>query len=264
MFTYLLQTGDLDVANHIARLDAAETTTVKAAVSALIIGLKIDNLWNKIDVLCVAHNVESDSLLNLKGNSTGAPDSIKVNSPVFTASRGFLTNASSGDRMSFNASEVSLSLYSLYDAHFFQYMRTFNHTGFSRNSLGFYSAADGASVIAPREDISPDRIFFATQSIAGASVVQNTPIGFAGTSAVSTTDRPYRLNDTSGSDIFPYSSYTLSTELGLIGAAPPLFAAVTGEQFAAWGAGGGLTQVELGLYEDRIRTYMQAIGADVY
>ncbi len=264
MFTYLLNAGDVDIANHLARLDAAETVTVKSAVSSLILGLKMDGIWNDIAILCVAHNVEADSLLNIKGNTTGAPDSSAINSPVFVASKGFTIDSANVRYITMGVNEGNCSLYALGDSHFVEYMRTFvEATNSYIAGIGNTSSYQTAIQIF---NGSPDTVIFSVQgNNAGAgrvNISQNVPIGFIGMTVQSNGTRYARLNDTIGSSA-PTTHILDVTDDMLIGSQTGV-AQLCDEQIAAWGTGAGMTPTKLGLYENRIRTYMQAIGADVY
>lgn len=84
---------DADAQAYFARLGTQPDATRKGHINTFIAGLKTDGLWTRFDVLwCpAAVDVETDALLNLKSSSFTLT---RVNSPTFTASRGFAGNGS--------------------------------------------------------------------------------------------------------------------------------------------------------------------------
>jgi hypothetical protein len=81
---------DSDADAYIARLTGSYTETELAAINALVVSLKSNNLWTTIDVLYLfcLDNVP-DSLLNIKSSSFTAT---RVNSMSWTARQGFTGN----------------------------------------------------------------------------------------------------------------------------------------------------------------------------
>ena len=67
---------DPDAQIHFNRL-SSPSTALKNALNTLIVGLKADGIWDNIYAICVQHNVQGESLYDLKGtqdstNLTGA------------------------------------------------------------------------------------------------------------------------------------------------------------------------------------------------
>ena len=67
---------ELEALTHIARL-SSPSRTLETALNTLIVGLKADGIWDNIYAICVQHNVQGESLYDLKGtqdstNLTGA------------------------------------------------------------------------------------------------------------------------------------------------------------------------------------------------
>ena len=253
---FLLGATDPDVMNHLVR-----TTSPSAALALdlenLILGLKADDLWDKLDVLCVAHPTEADSLLNLKGVSTGAPDSINQNGCAFAADRGFTTSTSGGAYIDLDTTEDAAPLY-LQDArHFFVYTRTFNSGG------TIFSADGGITRILLYETATPDQaaIFVGNAYV---TIDQDVPIGFICGSAVGTNLTRAALNETQGANAVSSHAVLEATDTILIGAFSGTASVQVNDQFSAWGIGGGLGSAQIAAYESRIRTYLTARGAEVY
>lgn len=93
---------DLDARAHFARMSSNDQT-LKRDLDWLIRGLKGAGLWAKLDVVCVIHDNEADSLLNLKGPTYDATNV----SRVWSASRGFDINSATSDYVNSNFNYAS-------------------------------------------------------------------------------------------------------------------------------------------------------------
>ncbi len=249
---------DEDVQNHLSRLTSTDSA-LRRDLSNLILGLKTDGLWSKIEILCVVHDVEADSLLNLRGTAIG-PDSTKTGSPAFVADQGFTPDGTGTDYLELGRTETTATLYDLYDAHSFVYRRT-------------DVSSDGDRLMALGRVTTPSVYQSAIYKFPGGTnigfiIQSHVMTGVAGTigfficSISAIDDRIARVNDTTASDATS-KAHILRTQTINIGSS------YTGgnyaeDEIAAWGIGSQLTATELGLYENRIRTYMQARGADVF
>jgi len=261
MFTTMVIGEDIDVLNHWGRMTSTDSA-LKFDISILIKRLKSFNLWDKIGILCVVHDNSVDSLLNLKGVSTGAPDSSTIGSPSFVTDRGF-TCAGASDVVDLGVTESSAALVSINNEHVMCYTRTppTNTTqaalrafeiGIPNHALGFirYQSTTTSTHSIQDRDISV--------VVAGVSDQK----GFFGVSIESSSNRHAVINDTTASTSVDITATKLITDITtrLIGGDN------SGEttQYTAWGSGGKLTTTELGDYENIVRLYMQARGADVY
>lgn len=257
MFTVALMGTDVDIVTHWGRMSSTDGVQ-RQDIANLITLLKNNLLWDKIGILCVVHDNAADSLLNLKGSSSGAPDSTAVNSPTFTADEGYLSSDADSKYISLGISESSADVYAQYSAHAFFYLRTFNETSIVNFPMVVGINANGRTGMTFSNDAVDFMAFEPHQGVNSSSIkiTQNTPIGFAGMSATDNTNRHARLNDTVGSESVA-DTHTMSTDTMVVGSG-------VDEQFAAWGIGSELTAAELATYENIIRAYMQARGADVY
>lgn len=251
---------DSDTQAHINRMTGPFDAQLLFDLDALIRGLKTDSLWDKIAILCVVQRSNVDSLLNLKGNSTDA-DSVVVSGSSFSTNRGFTCNSSLGDYLDLVETESSCSLYSLHDSHIMVYSRTNNDTTGVRAIISGDTTESYCEI-----DYSGTDTLVCRQNSASAAinVSGNTPKGFFGVSCAANDDRHVRANDTSNTNRSLVSGAALESVDTIKAGALADGTLICNEQLAAWGVGEGLTITELALYEDRIRTYMQARGADVY
>jgi len=115
MFTHFLGGQDPDVSAHLARMTSKDRD-LHADLEALILGLKYDGLWDKIEILCVTSILEADSLLNLKGSKSGT-DSINSSGVSFTSDAGFDFIATPGQTITLNYAETDCSILGQYDSH---------------------------------------------------------------------------------------------------------------------------------------------------
>lgn len=273
MFTYFFGGSgvDLDVLAHWNAMTSTDPGQRKD-VRELIEGLKEDNIWSKIDVLSVVHDNKADSLLNLRGTSINA-NSEEFGSPAFTIDRGFKMTNDNITRFGIGASQANSM--TVYNSHAMVYTRGQQTSSFDYAFLMHFD--DGSSM------------FLKSYLDAGSQVELGGKIGrhgehfkqwtsglptMQGFSLLSqdTSDIIVRLNDFSEQQFGGWDSPTFSTDKIAVGAQYDtggtydydVAAIQTGIQYAAWGLGFFLTDIETGKYEDRIRTYMQARGADVY
>jgi len=94
---------DLDALIHLARL-TAPSRRLEDALNALIIGLKADDIWAKLDMLCVQHDSQVDSLLDLRGNQ----DSTTISSPTWSAAGWAISTAGYLDtQIAYNAASYA-------------------------------------------------------------------------------------------------------------------------------------------------------------
>lgn len=259
MFTNLLAAvvTDPDVRNHVQRMSSTDGALVQD-VTQLILNLKSSGLWAKIDVLCVVHDNAADSLLNLRGLSAGA-DSLNVNSCSFTANQGYTTNSASNRHISLVESESSAVLYGTGSGHMLLYSRSVM-TGYKTVMSGNGSIT---RIMFNESTASPDEVYAWMQSSTYYnSIVYDIPKGCVITALKSST-LVSRVNDTADSDAHS-SPAALSTNPFILGGLNNPASTQVDLQFAAWGVGGGLTAAEIAVYENHIRTYMQARGAAVF
>lgn len=219
-------------------------------INELISGLKEDSLWDKIAILCVAGPDINDAVRNLKGTAADS-DSTAVGC-FYTADLGFQPrSAIPTARVDLGETESTCSLYAQNNAHYFCYDQS---TG---NLVTVMEAFAGNSEIVNSSGTRVGSIQFSGT----AQPIGTTVAGFMAASIVASNDRQFRVNDTAYNQ-----SLTNSQALGNVANMNCGLSGGVGNnhRYSAWGAGAGLTQAELALYEDRIRTYAQRRGFDVY
>lgn len=105
------------ITDHIARLGSTDAT-LETHLTTFYNSLVSAGIWEKLDVLCVPHKIEADSLLNMVGNYS-AGDLVTVGSPVFTADQGF--NADAFDYVETAENMDTWINYQAYDGFFMVY-----------------------------------------------------------------------------------------------------------------------------------------------
>jgi len=259
MFTNLLGGADHDAAAHFARISPSDVT-IYAHLHELIVSLKQHGIWPQIEVLCVAHDNEADSLLNL----TGGTDSTKTGTPTFVANTGFECVAGT-DVIDLNIAMSSASLYDTDDHHLINYV---TNTTVGSNTTALYSFDSGAPFGFQNEGIiragSTSVSFYnlgVSLSVSVGGAAGSAEKGFLGMCATTASARAARVNDTENTGVATSGSTKLTTNFickgGDTGSADQT-------HHACWGIGGPLTATQLGLYENAIRKYAQARGFDVY
>jgi hypothetical protein len=247
---------DEDAQTHFDLLSGTFDAQLRHDLNELIVGLKTDSLWTKIDVLCVAHNDETDTLRNIRGVANGA-DTIKAGSPTFAANQGF--TMSNENNLDTQESETSATLYGQYDGHAFVYVNTHVGAGSVKTMIGLKA---GQCFIYVDETQTPDDLVMYMQN-KGRTFSGDNPVGFFGMAATAIDQHDFRYNDTTDASVAS-QAYTIEASNDINVGQSAGGAQDCDEEIACWGFGGGLTAAELALYEDRIRTYAQRRGFDVY
>ncbi len=257
MLTNLLFAQDLDVGNHLRRLADKSSS---ADLANLILGLKTDGIWLKIDVLCVVGPNVIDSYLNLRGPAI-APDSSEFSGAIpFTADESFqlVSYASSGqtNTITLNYAETDGPNLAQYDAHMMLY--AYDKPTGSDDEI-FYNRITSTRSIITNKGTS-NQWHAALQNI--GPNVSTTAAGTVIGSRTAIDAQETRVNDTAATNVTSFTASLLSLDFKIGGATSGTDKATF--KVSAWGTGSGLTSAEMGLYEDRIRTYAQARGFDVY
>lgn len=265
--------GDPDVLAHWARMTSADTDQ-KNDIANLILGLKDDGVWDLVEMLCVVHDNEADSLLDITGNDN---DSFKYGSPSFTADRGFTTSTGNLPGSSIDG---WTGVFLEDDNSFYYYRRTAVTTGGSRMIAGahnYNSWSDGSYMF---YNIYPggDEFNLYLEGL-NISYSVSTLAGFSAASRTSSSDVRI-FKDGSSSPYTNSSSYgypepvDMGAEIGI--ATFPLWIggniayygtvlesaqAAEADQYSAWGCGGGMSHAELNYLYNRVTTYLTARGA---
>jgi len=246
---------DADAVAHFARMTSTDSA-LRNVINDIIVGLKEDGIWNKLDAICCVHDGanELDSLLNLKGAFF---DATNVGC-TFTANRGFTTAAATLDYLRSGFTEDATTKLSESDATIFTYNRNTPAKGGAQmgayNSNGYpeWIYDSSSSVSAYMQTFSGAQTplvagFQAASRIAGDThiCVKRTTVTFASSAAAKT---------------LPYYEYYIGT-YNQSGSLPG--GDWSDGQYAAWGCGSGMTPAEFLLLEARLQTYMTARGAAV-
>lgn len=279
MFTHFIGGGtDADTLAHWARVSDKTDGTLFTHLNKLIVGLKDDGIWDLIDIICVVHKSEADSLLNLKGTAEDA-DSVKVGSPNFTANRGFKMTDDNVVRFGETMSSLTKALNN--SCHVWHYNRV--HPTGTGSFLSSFSSGDqdgGDDYAKFLFDVNSWASFGESQfdvdgfDQSGNSIFKNNSTelkGFFGWDD-RRTEGTIVWNDDFSTGNGGWGSPAESTTFMPIGALhdsgfSPDYEVETGMgacQYAGWGIGNHLGETGLRNLEDRIRTYMQDRGADVY
>lgn len=247
---------------HISRLTGVDLDDYNLynALDNLIVGLKNDGIWDKVDHLAVAHYSGVNALLNLKGTSAGAPDATKVGASQYNARIGYRFDYSDSNYADLGVTESAATLYGQHNGHAFVYLNFLNDISWTvALGMGWRSTADESKVY-----IHPDYVQCGIQGVlAGGRINQAFPKGFIGQSINASNERIVRLNDSSQTVTTDFT-YTLdNTNTMKVGTAA-LASTTKGTDagFAAWGYGAGLTSAELGLYQDHIQAFAVRRGAN--
>ena len=240
--------------------DAATTAWVAAVVSAggsvsggrktvvnnLIIGLKADGIWTKLDRLWLyaAENSQS-ALIDIVNLGVTSLQS----TPTFTTDRGYTGDGSSKWLITdFNAATASSPKFQQNDAHWGHWNNTNDSSG---QGLNGNSNTVGASF-----QIYLTALYLRCNDNAGAIAATNPTGLWVASRQSSSTFGAYRngsLSETvTATSAAVNNALFLVLDLGAAGGSPT--------QVSAYSLGGGLTSTEVGNYYTRIRTYMTAVG----
>jgi len=266
--------ADADLVAHLGRITTSDSTYI-AAVTDLILGLKEDSIWDSIGLLSVVAPTEADSLLNLKGTASDA-DSGKYGSPNFVANQGF--KMTTNNCINLGDGVTNLSNYDLSNGHWMFYTgqeptdtdgqvyliandyRTGSITSYFKYDK--YMGGDENEIFCiPGKSFAYSAILTeSTHTLKGFIMGQTR-----------TTSTDFVLNDTRYlTNTAGWGFYTEENYPFVLGVEPDGTGGYTGQtelagvQFRAWSVGDDMGASNIALYENRIRTYMQAIGADSY
>jgi hypothetical protein len=242
---------DSDAAAIFAAFSIAPTPARKAIINAYIVGLKADGIWPLLDLLYLMAAADSQAgTINWK--SPASFGLIGVNSPSFTADRGYTGNGTSSRLRT-------------------QYTPSVNGVNFQKdNASGWVwlgsNASSGAtpdfgSTTAPRVVITGSNAGTASGDIntaAGASLSAAfaTP-GMIGIQRRASADRRFFLNGVQAATSATVSTGAASQEQWVCGANASAFSNKQ-QAMAAWGA--SLSGLEAAFYT-RTLTYLQSVGA---
>lgn len=226
-------------------------------VTTLIIGLKTDGVWSQLDRLWVLAAENSPSA---RTDMKALDLATAVNSPTFTADRGYTGISASSTRLdlSYNPSTDGINL-GASDASLGVWVRVLDGAGTSCP----VGTSDGANELTVVEDVGVDR----WTAIIGTNIVSTSP-GTRPTGLISASQlgtgagsvRIYLNGSSSGNISGAASTMPNREESGLCENAgtPTLF---SDAQISAIFFGGDLTDAQMTNLYSRLQTYMTAVGA---
>ena len=229
-------------------------------VDTLISGLKTDGIWTKLDRLWILAAQNSNSaLVDLKAQDVATA----VNSPTFTADRGYAGNGSTSYiDTTFNASTQAVQ-FTLNDAHQAVWSNTSRGPA-TTTAIGVY---DGSAVT----DLFPYQNVFTATGVGNrvnlaaadpASIAYTSSLGcFIGQSISPTTEEVYVNGTSLGTHAKTYGGYLVNFSFFICAenaGGSPGTASTDQICMASWGA--TLTSTQAANYYSRLRTYMTSVG----
>lgn len=240
---------------------ATFTAGLKGHINTLVLGLKTDSLWTKLDRLWLfANETAAGALMDIKGLDTATA----VNTPTFTANQGYAGNGSTSYiNTTFNPSTDG-SAYTQNSAHMMLYNRTARTSGAgSPSNCGTFNGSTILSHITPYggsdaqgglNDLTPVTVAYQADA-SGCWIISRTS---------SSAQALYRAGASIASSGASNSVgiNNLAVFVGGLNNSGSLGFA-TADQHAAFSAGGALDATEAANLNTRIEAYMDALGTGV-
>ena len=250
--------ADVDVQAHIDRL-SDRTDGIDFALNDLIVGLKSDGVWSHIDVLCVQHNTQADSLFDL----TAQQDSATI-AATWTSTGWDVMNTKRIDLQLLPANATNLGIE---NSHAIIYTNTDLDLSTATDSA-ILSASSGLFtnlIILGIGSAANTLGFTAWSLIKEGNITATAQSGFAGGSAIGKDLAMINEFGTITTTTTAQNSTGLPTLTFQLGGQSGSFPSglATSASFTAWGVGDGLTLAQLTSYRTRIDTYMLAMGWQV-
>lgn len=258
MIPILTSSVDADVQAHINRL-TAPSAELKDHLNTLILGLKADALWDKLETVCVVHPNENESLFDLKGFM----DSVKIGAPTFIADRGFTMVV--GGYIDSQLTPYSNTVkFANANNSMFCYMRVRGTTFFDQKFLGSFTNTPYRNLNLS-EELVFNKIIHTNGNGSGPTISDPRIIGFCAGSRIDT-NSVIVCHDGNTKTAPVFLGDIPATNLYVGGINDPTGAGHTPWvdcQMAGWGFGQGMSVTELTLLYNRILSYMTSRGANV-
>lgn len=263
----LLLPYDNDVSTHFDRLSDVDDA-LRHDLNVLISTIKSVGAWDKLDDLCVIHKNLADSLLGLKGVQDSVE--LKLGAPSLTFSTGFGVKATITDVSNYVCINTGINNttgnFADDDMSGFVFMTSETGAGAADDFFGAYdNTPTEDSFTLQSDDAAPLTGLHAGTNTASAvdTSVAAGNIGFIGGTRTASNAVEVRFNGVSNTDTTASIGGAPAIDLlvgtySLNGAPIPFNPGDL--EFAAWGAGAGLTSTELSGLRDAIQTYMTARG----
>lgn len=246
---------------HFARCSSL-TTDEKTYLNALISGLKSDGSWVLLDALIVPKGTEADSLLNLKSSSY---DIANVGGCTFTASQGWTVDAVGSKYLNSNYTHGAVGTTSTENS---SSAFTYRRNNIYAANVRDFGAVDASGKGTQNYMWTLNTIEFYScndSSPAGQSIAA----GLAGFFGVMRTDATYVWEQVNGSTnnaakaVGTSGMANVPVYIGALNNNGSVSNIATGNQYACWGAGAGMTKKQMIKLYNRIQAYMSSIGSAV-
>lgn len=257
---YLAVDTDSDVQawlNTVRPLHGTPSSARQTLLHNLVVGLKADGVWSKLDRLWVfAQEMQSGALVDFIGRSRATP----VNAPAFALDRGFTGNGSTS-YIDSNWNPTSGPNYALNNAHI-SVWTALTDTQF-RNALGNQTTSPSTSISTVRYQVANTAWFGAVNDNTG--ILASTFGATAGHVVVSRTSSSAlniygnggnKNSDGANSSVGIPNFNFLICAINASGTPGGYFF----NQVSAVSSGASLTDTDVSNFYSRLRTYMTAVG----
>lgn len=245
-------TYDADAAAAFAAMTVQPTANRKTLYNNLIVGLKADGVWAKLDWLAIlAAETAQAGRLNLKNP---AKSWSTINSPVFTADRGYQGDGTSAHLDMGEPFGFSGALYVQNDAHIMVAANDGGSTTTRSPHIGNVGTARSAINVL---GVAGNNTYQINASVGtayvGSAVASGIRMATRASSASSSAYTNGSVMDSSAS-----TSGTLSTTNGALLRSQSTY---SDDRVSAAGSGSSLTAADVTAYYNRLNTFLSAIGA---
>ena len=266
MLSSVGRVSDPDAATHIARLTSTDPN-LERDINNLVLNLKAYGVWDILDDLCVIHKNVADSLLGIKGFA----DSTKVESGTATITYSSTLGLNCSQDGAGNYAYINTNLDSLVgssnmatdDMSIFAF-RTAESNGVvgANGFMGSWNSANDDGTVLKGNTSSPIVSFFGgSDASAIVSLVESADSFIGGTrTGASAIEIRHDGSTATDTDASTGGAATYDMLVGCYNLNGTAFFPPGDHDFAAWGAGGGLTSQQLSDLRTSIQTYMNSRG----
>lgn len=242
----------------LAAFTGSYNTARQSAINDLIVSLKNNGIWSKLDVLCIAGLNSGDSLVNWK--NPGTFNGTAANSPTFTVDRGFTFNGSTSYVNTNFTPSTAGGNYALNSAHLSVYSRTNNVV--AATDIGANPTTGNAqSIIASR--FTDGNCYYAINSSGQFFANTNSNRLLIANRTNSTSVQFYRDGVSLHSSTGDSSITVTNRSIWVGGRNNGSIQQPSTRQIASWSIGAGLTATEAANFNTALNTYLTYIGAAV-
>lgn len=247
---------DPDAQTHINRL-SSPSSALKTALNTLVVDLKADGIWDNIYAICVQHNIQGESLYDLKGTQ----DSTNLAGATWS-STGWSLGTTTGLIDTQVVPTASSGIINVNDNHLMCYLAT-SLTDDSCYLMGSDSGTQSIVTMRYGVGAAGAMIYIGDAWASSVSaIVIATPSGccigslLSGTSRIRVAASQHSIAITPAAPSTSTNSIYIGQSNGSLGVLPP----DPSETFTAWASGGGLTAQQFDDYYTHIQDYMVTMG----